>query len=38
MKKIFKHWEAKLILTVIFCLIIVVMAGLLELIEKITEV
>jgi len=38
MKRLFKHWEAKLILTVIFCLIIVVMAGLLELIEKITEV
>lgn len=38
MKKILKHWEAKLILTVIFCLIVVVMAGLLELIEKITEI
>lgn len=37
MKKIFKHWEAKLILTVLMLLIIVAMAGVLELIEKITE-
>lgn len=38
MKKIFKHWEAKLILTFLILLIIIVMAGLLELIEKITEI
>lgn len=36
MKKLFKHWEAKLILTVFILLIIIAMAGLLELIEKIT--
>lgn len=35
MKKMFKHWEAKLILTVLMLLIIIAMAGLLELIEKI---
>lgn len=38
MKKIFKHWEAKLILSVLICLVIVAMAGILELIEKITEI
>lgn len=36
MKKIFKHWEAKLILTVLILLIIVAAAVLLELLEKIT--
>lgn len=36
MKKIFEHWEAKLILTVFMLLIVIVLAGLLELIEKIT--
>lgn len=37
MKRLLKHWEAKLILTVLICLIIVVMAGILEILEKITE-